>query len=224
MTGPDPVNRHADDPPEGAGPPRPAPGRPSTARRTALLAAVAGAALTGVAALQPWASGAVTDQVTGRRPLSVTGTVAAPTVLLLAAVGVAGAFASAISGRVLRVAAGVAMLLAGLAAALVAARLGGDPAGALVAPAAASTGRTGARLEEVTSTAWPWLAASGALVLAVAGALVVRGGPAWSGSPRRFERAAEVRAGEPPRVGGPVDRRDVTDDWERLSRDEDPTS
>lgn len=209
----------------------------SRGRRVAVLLTLAGAAITALAVIQTWATGSLADPVLGRHAVPVAGTAAAPALLLLVAVAVAGLLASLIGGRLLRVACGVAMALAGGAVTVFAARAGADPGAALASPAAAVTGRTGAPLTDVAATGWPWVAVVGGAFLLLAGLLVIRGGAAWGGGARRFERAPTTTqpAVGPPPMDDPAPRaehgaaptppaRDRVDDWERLSRDEDPTT
>lgn len=214
-------------------PPGPASARRPTGRRAALLLTFAGAAITGLAAVQTWAAGSLADPVLGRQDVAVPGTAAVPALLLLVAVAVAGMLASTIGGRVLRVVSGTAIVVAGGAVAGLAARSAADPAASLLLPAAAASGRVGAPLDAASATGWPWGAVAGGMALLVAGFLVIRGGAAWAGGARRFERTAAGNGAIPdatartddstPAPDGPQ-RRDGVHYWERLSRDEDPTA
>ncbi len=191
-------------------------------RRTALLITLAGAAITGLAAAQPWAAGTIVDPILGRQEITATGSAAAPAAMLLAVVAVAGVLAALLGGRVMRIVSGLAVVAAGLAVLLVAINIARDPAAALASlPGTATMGRVGIRPDDAAATLWPWLAAAGGALVASAGMLVVRGGPRWGTRATRFERASALGDAGQPRASG---RANAVEDWERLSRDEDPTA
>jgi uncharacterized membrane protein (TIGR02234 family) len=180
--------------------------------------------------------------------VTVSGGVAQPALTALASVAAAGAVALALIGRVARRIVAGLLILAGVGVIALAATVLQDPAEALApaleqatgqvltGPVAAVTGRS----PELTG--WPWVAVGGA-VLTLSGALagLVAGGR-WDGNQRRFEGASASPepadseagtagpgpdAGEIP--GGPAGRtrqgrERSLDDWDALSRGEDPTA
>ena len=149
----------------------------------------------------------VTVQVSGAQVAPQAG---AATLVLLACAG-----AVALVGRAGRVV--VALVTAGAGALVVAAAAGvlADPAGAARGPVADVTGV--GRVPDVASTAWPVVAlVLGAAVVLLAVALV-RAPGAWDQRSRRHDApAAALGAGEAPRD-------DARDDWDALSRGDDPT-
>jgi Tryptophan-associated transmembrane protein (Trp_oprn_chp) len=82
-----------------------------------------------------------------------------------------------------------------------------------------ATGTTGGaiRAREQRATAWPWLAVVGGLVSAGCGAVGLTRAGRWPGPARRYEAAPESGAG--PAAGADT----ALDDWNALSRGEDPT-
>lgn len=140
-------------------------------------------------------------------PVQVAGTTAAPQVLAVALVVLAAGAALALVGRVGRWAV-VAVLVAG-GALVVAAAVGVlvDPARAAGDAVTASTGLTGLA-GRPSPTPWPWLAATGGLLLVVCGAVLARASRSWPGSSRRHERAVAP---------------DERSDWDALSRGVDPS-
>ena len=202
-------------------------GRRGSPRRNAVLVTLAGAALTLLAVAQSWANGTLVDALFGRQALSAGGTSVAPAVLLLTFVGIAGVVASTISGRILRVICGLVVVMASAGIVVLAVRAGTDPESALASAAAGSSGRTGVRPQDAASTLWPWVSALGGVILACGGALVIRGGRQWTVRASRFERGASGEQGTQPAQAqepGPAGRRGGPEDWEQLSRDEDPTT
>ncbi|WP_123663579.1 Trp biosynthesis-associated membrane protein [Actinocorallia herbida] len=68
----------------------------------------------------------------------------------------------------------------------------------------------------VAATAWPWLAAAGGLVIALAGLWTAVRGRAWPGMSARYERGAR-----PAKAAAPDDPAAL---WKSLDRGEDPTA
>lgn len=123
---------------------------------------------------------------------------------LAALAGVVGIAAARDRGRI---AVGFALVLVGAGAAVVAVRAGLQPVGetarnAVLPPGAAQ------------STAWPWVAAGGGVIIAIAGLLVAARGARWSSLARRYDG---------PRPAGPDSATDVGM-WDALSHGDDPTA
>lgn len=200
-------------------------------KRPALILTGVGAGGTLLSAVQTWASGSVVDPLLGTHAIAAQGSAVAPAVLLVPVVAAAGAVAALISGRVLRVAAGVAVILAGVGLGVLAVRAGLDPTEALARQAVAASGRTGVLPHEAGASMWPWLAAASGLLFVAAGVLVARGGPGWGPAGERFERggggssaARRSQADQPDQASTDEAGGSGLTDWDRLSRGEDPTS
>ncbi|MGW6555484.1 Trp biosynthesis-associated membrane protein, partial [Streptomyces sp. NPDC055051] len=69
-------------------------------------------------------------------------------------------------------------------------------------------------------TAWPYVAAAGALLILVAGLCALRYGKSWPAMGGRYERAGTPRAARGPAAGDPDRPEDL---WKALDRGEDPT-
>ncbi|WP_242605893.1 Trp biosynthesis-associated membrane protein [Frankia sp. Cppng1_Ct_nod] len=141
--------------------------------------------------------------------VSLSGSDLAPAVTGLGLVGLAGVAAIAATRRFGRVLVGLLMLAAGVAVAVVAGRIAADP---LMAVRAASQVRqivpgVVVDLIDPRRTAGPWLAASGGVLLALGGMVVMIRGYAWSALSARYQAPASR----------PVDA------WEAIDRGDDPT-
>lgn len=195
-------------------------------RGRALLAVVVTVAVTFALAALPWFSSTVTQAV-GETRLSVSGTAAAPVIGALLLVVAAGLVAFLLARGALARVVAVVMALAGLgvvAASLVTVQ---DPASPLRAAAADLTG-VPELAGDVAVTPWGWAcAAAGALLTAACVALAATRPPERTSS--RYERAAPAGSSAPtaPTTGGSTTaappQRDAIDDWDALTRGEDPT-
>jgi uncharacterized membrane protein (TIGR02234 family) len=192
----------------------------SRERVVVLAALVLGGALLLAAAGRSWATvrsrpapglPAVVDRVTG-----ATLAPGVTAVGLLALAAVAGLLAVRGLARQL---VGLVVLAAGVAA------LAYAVAGARATP------RTDGTVEAVSHGPWPWVAALGGALVAVAGALAVVHGRRWSALSGRYERStagADRRGEQPagggsphrPPEGGPSGGKEL---WDALDRGEDPT-
>lgn len=185
----------------------------STARGYAatVLAGLAGAGLAAVGGTRAWASGhAFAGGI--RVEASVTGANAAPLVGALALVALAAWGVVLVTRGQVRRAVAAAGLLAALGA-LVAAVLGFGEAHDAVTRTLTDKGATG-RVALSGLSPWPYLAATGAALSALAFAVAVRFAPAWPAMGARYDAPAErARA---------VDRE--PDLWRSLDRGEDPTT
>ncbi|HET7406630.1 MAG TPA: Trp biosynthesis-associated membrane protein [Mycobacteriales bacterium] len=174
-----------------------------------VLGCLAGAALLLIAGGRTWAT--VVRPAPFHGTVAVTGhqlTAVTTAVGLLGLAAVAGVLATRSWGRR---AAGLALVVAGLAAAVVSATAG-DAAGARTA-----ADLTGARVP-VSFTGWRWAAVAGAALLVLAGAAVVARGRRWPGMGARYEAPGEPAAAPAAQAVDP----DVSA-WEALDRGEDPT-
>jgi hypothetical protein len=159
--------------------------------------------------------------VAGSQVVAATGSALAPGAGALGLVVLAAAGALLLARPAVRLLTGLVLVLTGVAVVWFGAGVLRDPASAVVASVAEASGLTPGSvraddLEQVRLTAWPVvMVAAGALVVAAGVVVVLRSGR-WD-STRRFERPGEA-AGAPAPVAGSAD------DWDALSRGEDPTA
>jgi len=167
------------------------------------LALVAGGAV--------WVRASAADPGLPAVRLDLTGYQLAPAVLALGLVSLAGVVAVVATRGVGRRAAGTLLLVAGAGQGVTAAGVGLRPDAAAAGPLAARLASGAPAQPLLDPTGW-WLATvlGGALVVAGAALVVVRGG-SWPGLSRRFEGTAT----RPVRPG---------DAWAALDRGEDPTA
>ncbi|WP_354639576.1 TIGR02234 family membrane protein [Kitasatospora camelliae] len=195
---------------------------PAPGRRTLgpmLLLTVLGAVLVLTAAGRTWAEGVVTGVDGGRLAVSATGSTLSELPGGLALVALAAAVAVfAVRGRA-RTAVGALTVLAGAGTAVAALSAAADDAG-LDAEAARKLALAGAQAEQITHSAWPWAAAAGGLLLALAGVLTARYGRGWPAMGARYE--APTRAGAPRRPAAAA-ADSAAELWKALDRGEDPT-
>jgi uncharacterized membrane protein (TIGR02234 family) len=200
--------------------PRPEAAPARTGRRSlavALLCGALGAAVALLASRQRWAEGTATV-AGGAFPLTAKGSEVTGVPAALAIVGLAAlvaVFAVRRSGRVL-----VAVLLALSGAGTVAAALlGASDSSALDEKAARTAGDTAATAAALSHTGWPYVAATGGVLLLLAGLLALRYGRLWPAMSGRYERSGAPRS----RAPRPVDPDRPEDLWKALDRGEDPT-
>jgi uncharacterized membrane protein (TIGR02234 family) len=212
-----------------------------------LGAILLGAGLVAFAAGRPWVGQPVSG-VPGVTRVTVSGGAAQPALTALALVLAAGAVALALIGRVAsRIVAGL-LILAGLGVIALVATVLQNPAEALAPALEQATGQTMTGQAGVVtgrspeSTGWPWAAVGGA-VLTLSGAFAgLAAGGRWGGSRRRFEGASassepagsEAGTASPGTDAGVISGRQAgraragrersLDDWDALSRGEDPTA
>ncbi|MEU4211506.1 TIGR02234 family membrane protein [Streptomyces sp. NPDC026206] len=200
----------------------PAPSGGRAARRsvaTALLLGAAGAALVLLAGGRTWSEGtapvaqgsSVPEQATGQDITALPGALAIVALAALVAV-----FAVRRAGRAV-----VAALLALSGAGVVAAALtGAGDTAALEEKAAKASGLTQASIDNVSHTAWPWVAVAGGVLLLLAGLLALRYGRHWPAMSGRYERDGTPR---PRRTRTAPDPDRPEELWKALDRGEDPT-
>jgi len=189
-----------------------------TGRRIKLYLLLGGMVVSGLVFLgwtQEWFSVVVTEEST----LSVAGDVAAPalstlaltTLVLIAALSIAGPFFRVVLG-VLQSLLGATVVLSGVIALV-------DPVKASGATISDATGIAGnesihALVASVAVSAWPWMSIIGGALLAAIGVAVIATGRRWPGSSRKYSAVKLEPAAE----------RSAVDDWDSLSDGSDPTS
>ena len=185
-----------------------------TSKLAVVLLALVGSGILLSSGGRVWVTGTVDDAVLGASRISGTGTEVASGVVALALVAAAASLASATGGALVRRLTLGVLALAGIAEAVVAARVALAPEDPLGAIAAKAAGRTGSIETHATITAWPWICvvAGGLLLLAsLAGWL---GASRWRGLGARYEA--------PTTSAGARGQR-VATDWDRLDAGDDPT-
>jgi uncharacterized membrane protein (TIGR02234 family) len=198
----------------------------------AVAGCLAGAALTLSAGSATWLSVRVAaSPAAAPLPVSLSGGTLAPAATAFGLAGLAAVAALAATRGIGRQLTGVLLVVAGAVVLAVAGRVALDPAAA--ARGSAKVGELAAGgpvdLRSVRRGAWPWLSASGGLLLLASGLLVAARGRRWAGMSARY---AAPGAGRPapgsPRAaggaraagGGPRGR---LSDWDAIERGEDPT-
>ncbi|MFJ9521480.1 TIGR02234 family membrane protein [Kitasatospora sp. NPDC101801] len=176
-----------------------------------LLLTVLGAVLVLTAASRVWATGTA-----GGLAVEVTGSAVSGLPGGLALVGLASAVAVFAVRGVGKLVVGGLVTLAGLGAAL-AAVLGATDAGALHGEAARKLALVSAQADQVSHSVWPWVAALGGLLLAVAGLLTVRSGRDWPAMGSRYDAPVRRAAPQAKSGGTPAEL------WQALDRGEDPS-
>jgi len=194
-------------------------GRVKNDRRTLglmLLLTALGAVLVLTSVGRVWAEGVVGGPDGGRLELSATGSRLTGLPGGMALVALAAAVAVfAVRGRA-RIAVGVLAVLAGVGA-VAGALIGATDTAGLDAVAAGKLALAGVQAEQITRTAWPWVALAGGVLLTLAGLLTVRFGSGWPAMGSRYDAPSRTAAAGPRRVESPADL------WKALDRGEDPT-
>jgi hypothetical protein len=181
-----------------------------TSKRTVVILVLGAATVILVSGSREWARGSVDDAVLGSSAVHGTGADIASGAMAAALVGLASAVAVATSGRVMRVVAACAALMAAVLGAAVVLSVLADPEGALGALAVAGTGRSGTLVADAQAGVWAWVALGGMLVMGLGGLGALVGGQRWRGLSSRYD------AGEPGPGHGSA--------WDQISRGEDPTA
>lgn len=186
-----------------------------TRARTVLMVAVVGVGML-LSALPTW-SKAQARGSQGLEPIGVAGTEASPAVPSAALVVIIAALVLGLSGRVTRIAAVVAMGLAGILAGASAIGFLQDPAPAL-APVAAEATRVQDVVEPVELTGWPVVTLSIAILTIVIALVLPWRMGRWTAVGRRYHHDPSASPAE-----GRTPRLQALDDWDALSRGEDPS-
>lgn len=193
---------------------------PRLSRGRAVLVVLLGGVLLFGTALPTWVSGAART-TTGTSPVAVSGTDAAPGVASAAAVVLVAALVLGLSGRLTRVLAVVGVVGGGALALVGAVVFLRDPEPALRS-AAGEVGGVPELAGAATTAPWPVLAAVVAGLVTLVGLALPLLLGRWQQVGRRYERDAPRR--RPSDAGADVSRRvQAMDDWDALSRGEDPT-
>lgn len=186
------------------------------------VVALLGAAVLGTA-LPTWIH-ASTPTPTGNTAVVVAGTSAAPGAASVGLVIIAAALVLGLAGRLVRIVTLVGVIAASLiGAATVAAFLAAPEP--VAATAAAELTSVRAITTPVSLTWWPYLSLAALTLSAlIAGFLLTRLG-AWEQVGRRYQRPTEAAPsrGAPPADPSTRARRQAMDDWDALTRGEDPS-
>ncbi|MBC7441661.1 MAG: Trp biosynthesis-associated membrane protein [Ramlibacter sp.] len=184
---------------------------------------------------QTWVNAVVAQSGTARQSLEVTGATASPALTALAMAGIALAGALTIAGPVIRVILGLLEVLLGFSVFLAAFLAVGDPAAASAGAITKVTGVSGKEsvLDGVVSAAltpWPYLALLAGVLMAAIGVSLLVTARRWPGPTTRYQAVRFAPAGSPgvtdaAALGDDADtEHDAVDDWDGLSRGEDPTA
>lgn len=191
-------------------------------RRLAVLLVLAGALAALLSGTQRWVGAAVRD-VPGTDTVSAAGGSVAAGVPALALVALAGAVVLLTAGPVARTLAAILLLAAGPGITVLAVLVLADPAAALAPALTAATGTRGGVARDVAVTAWPVLAAVAGALVAAGAAVALARGRFWPGPSRRYERDGAPSGAAAASTPAPTTRNEL-DDWNALSRGEDPTA
>ncbi|MBZ4486414.1 Trp biosynthesis-associated membrane protein [Microbacterium sp. cx-55] len=193
------------------------------ARSTSVLVTLLAGAAGVISSTQTWVHVVLTGGATS--DVAVAGATAIPVLAPLSLAVLALGAALSIVGRALRLVFGLlTVLIAVLLATLVVPLLVGVPASAITPSVTEVTGiagdsAVGDLVSSTSTTAWPFVAALAALVLAAVGVFVVVTGMRWPSGTRKYEAAARRDARRT--TDGPLD---AVDSWDDLSRGDDPTT
>ena len=212
----------------------------ASARRLKLghiLVVLAASGLALLAWTQVWVNVIVGQSGSAVHSLEVSGSTAAPGVTALALAGLALAGALSIAGPVIRVVLGLLQVLLGFSVCLSAILAVTDPAAASAGAVTDATGISGADsvVDAVASAAvtpWPFIALLAGVVMGGAGVGVLVTSRRWPGPTSRYQavRFEAAESAESTDADGPdaadvsAPERDAIDDWDGLSRGEDPTT
>ncbi|MDM4764046.1 Trp biosynthesis-associated membrane protein [Galbitalea sp. SE-J8] len=184
------------------------------AKSLLLTGDLVGAALVFLAWTQTWVSVTLPDLPA----IAADGSTAAPALTALALAQAALVGALAIAGVVIRLGLGVVQVLLGVTVVWQSVVAIADPATAAGPAIAKATGVTGGALShgaQVALAGWPWLAVAGGVLLALLGLGVIVTARAWPGSARKYSAV---------RVASSDGQRSSVDDWDALSRGDDPSA
>jgi len=198
----------------------------------AIVATIVGAGLALLSWSQTWFALELTDAAAqgSGDSIAVPGSIASPALAALGLAGLALVAALAIAGPAIRIVLAVLEVVLGGCVLLAVWITLGDPIGAVSPAVTDATGVSGAvpTAELVASadpTTWPVAAIGGGVLLVAAGVLVLATGTRWPASSRRYRAARLADAEEPvsnaTRGRAASDR--AIDDWDELSRGDDPT-
>jgi len=192
-----------------------------------ILAVIAASGLALLAWTQPWATVQLAQDGSIDQALEVTGAIAAPGLTALALAGLALAGALTIAGVVIRVVLGILEMLLGFSVALSAVLVLVDPVGAAAAAVTTATGISGdestrAAVSGATLTAWPFVALVAGVLMLLLGLSVVLTARSWPGPTKKYETTRFASTDDA--ATGTERPRDAVDDWDGLTRGDDPTA
>lgn len=192
-------------------------------KTTSLLLGVLLCAAALLAWSQPWFVATLGGESATHPPIPAPGDAAAPAVAALALAGLAGLGAMAISGPIFRMILAALEVIVGGCIALSAVLSMVSPVAAVEPLVTAATGIAGHEavmglVATVPATAWPSVALTSGVLLALLGGAILLTGRAWPGSSRKYEPVrfspAEPGAG----------RERAVSDWDALNEGDDPTA
>ena len=192
-----------------------------------ILAVIAASGLALLAWTQVWATVRLAADGTTQQVLDVTGSIAAPGLTALALAGLALAGALTIAGVVIRVVLGLLEALLGVSVILSAALALADPVGASAAAVTAATGIAGvdstrSAVSSAALTFWPFLALAAGILMLFVGVAVCVTARRWPGPTTRYESTRLEPVTDA--ATGQARPRDAVDDWDGLTRGDDPTA
>ncbi|TFB99414.1 hypothetical protein E3O42_14380 [Cryobacterium adonitolivorans] len=199
---------------------------PRRIKPTLILAVIAASGLALLAWTQVWATVRLAADGTTQQVLDVTGSIAAPGLTALALAGLALAGALTIAGVVIRIILGLLEMLLGVSVILSAALALADPVGASAAAVTAATGIAGvdstrAAVSSAALTFWPFLALAAGILMLLVGLAVCLTARGWPGPTKRYESTRLEPVTDA--TTGQDRPRDAVDDWDGLTRGDDPT-
>lgn len=188
---------------------------PRTLKLTLILASAILSALTLLAWTQQWFTVALDDG----QELVVSGDIAAGALSALALAGLVLIGALSIAGVVFRIILAVLQFFIGVAVILSASLAIGDPIAASASAISVATGVAGSDsitglVSRTDQTAWPWLTVVIGVLIATFALLIAVTARAWPGSSRKYQTARLEPVG---------DEHNSVDDWDALTRGNDPT-
>ncbi|MEP6797596.1 MAG: Trp biosynthesis-associated membrane protein, partial [Lapillicoccus sp.] len=169
------------------------PARPPTpfvglTKRTTFLALVVPTLILLLGATRTWVVGRSSDPLLGGATLEVSGSQAAPGVVALGAVALAGTIALLTAGPRLRRVSAVLLAVAALGASVLTLLVVVDPAAAVSALVAERVGQSGRVATDAGVTFWVWPELAVGVVLSAVGLLAIPASGRWEGLSSRFER------------------------------------
>ncbi|WP_299165143.1 Trp biosynthesis-associated membrane protein [uncultured Arthrobacter sp.] len=200
-------------------PPVPGQSRTPAARRkgVVVLATVIAALAAFGSTTQTWLSVTLPQTAVQTPTIEVPGSDAATAVTAFALVGLAAALAVSIAGRTARWIIAAILTVAGAGILVSSLAVAGDPAASAAPAIGEALGVTSQDGVSVTATPMPWLAAVAGILLVACAVWLLIAGRGWRAA-RRYETTAGRR--QAPKADANADE---IDNWDSLSRGEDPT-
>jgi uncharacterized membrane protein (TIGR02234 family) len=222
-----PTTPQPDSPMQAAPEPAAAPRATRRLKPVLVLAVIGASGLALLSWTQVWVNLTLADDGSTQQLLAVAGSVASPGLTALALAGLALAGALTIAGPVIRIILGLLEVLLGVSVLLSASLAVGDPVGASTAAVTTATGIAGtdstrAAVGQAALTGWPFLALAAGILMVLAGLCVCVTGRHWPGPTKRYEATTFEPVTDA--ATGQVRPRDAVDDWDGLTRGDDPTA